>query len=494
MSGRGVVAMPTRAGTRMLEGARTEAVFDVDAFHVMEARDNALIQDEVLHGSMSRKFVYSFKIKETTVTGISVVGARQLAFHYRGLKHRIVASQEKTGVIFKFTSYPQPGMPMSVQASVLPELEDQPDFYSAIVEVQDIKTGNAVQMESSETRMEARKDGSLYERPHYAKIAQAKAYRNAILALIPQDVQLQWKTQMLELGESVVITEDVLEEKRAGVLRYAAQNAIPVSRPALHAIGFDQIAGLADAARVGLPAFRAALGALGMADGGQPPDPPQPTRQASSGQRAAGSRQRADSGQASGPTDQPPPGHPAGDGPGDAPDGAPAPGGSTAPPENPPPPAGGSAPAGQGFQAAVLDSAGHVLETPRDPVQWAYAFVGHRDQAFPPDQEMMDARNQAAILDAAAASAEAAELLSAWLPAPPGQAIPLSSNVAVYGRALQDAIAALTAGTVGEFVRLNEKNWNTLPRSRQLELERMLGQRCEALGMTPPRLFAGTRP
>src|SRR4051812_34086522 len=115
MSGQGgVVAMPTRAGTRMLEGRRVDAGFDADAFHVMEQRDNALIQDEVLHGSMSRKFVYSFPIRSqggtsTTVSGISVIGARQLAFHYRGLKHRIVASQEKTGTVFKFTSYPQPG-------------------------------------------------------------------------------------------------------------------------------------------------------------------------------------------------------------------------------------------------------------------------------------------------------------------------------------------------------------------------------------------------
>jgi hypothetical protein len=472
MSG-GVVAMPTRAGTRLLEGRRADAPsFDIDAFHVMEARDNALIQDEVLHGSMSRKFVYSFKIKDTLVTGISVVGARQLAFHYRGLQHRIVASQEKTGLIFKFTSYPQPGMPMSVQASVLPELEDQPDFYSAIVEVKDIKTGNSVQMESSETRMEARRDGSLYERPHFAKIAQAKAYRNAVLALIPQDVQLQWKTQMLELGENVTITEDVIAEKRAGVLRYASQNAIPINRPALQAIGFDQIAGLADAARAGLPAFRAALGALGMADGGQPlSDPPPPT-----------------SGQARQPPPRPPQ---TGKGP-------------DSPPPDPPPPEDPSAgsPAGSsgqtkppaGFRAAILDSAGHALESHDDPVRWAIGFIARRDEAFPADLEAIDFANHAAIVDAAQASPEAAEMLAAWLPTPADQPIPLTTNLTVYGKAVADAIAALTADTVLPFIGANAPNWMTLPRSRQLELERALNLRCEALGVPPPRLPADTPP
>jgi hypothetical protein len=492
----GVVAMPTRAGTRLLEGRQLQLQggFDIDAFHVMEQRDNALIQDEILHGAMSRKFVYSFKIKETLVTGISVIGARQLAFHYQGLQHRIVASQEKTGTIFKFTSYPQPGMPMSVQASVLPELANEEDFYSAVVEVKDIKTGNTVQMESAETRMESRRDGSVYERPHFAKIAQAKAYRNAILALIPQDIQLKWKTQMLELGDGVVITEDVIEEKRAGVLRYAAQNAIPISRPALQAIGYDQITGLSDAARTGLPAFRAALSALGMADGGQPePEPPPPARTAS-----RPPRQPRQQHQASGPPADPPP-HPGTDGPPEDPPerrhtGVYGSAGPVDPPatQDPPDPAPG--PGAGEFQATLLDASGHALETHQDPVQWAHAFLGYRDRILPADFDSIDFHNHTAILDAAAASSEAAELLSAFLPPPVDVPIPLSSNIAVYGRAIQEAVAALTADTVLPFVAANQPNWATLPRSRQLELERMLVQRCQTLGVTPPRLFGSTQP
>ena len=37
--------------------------FDVDAWHVMEERDNALIADEILHGPGSSTFVYNFEIK-----------------------------------------------------------------------------------------------------------------------------------------------------------------------------------------------------------------------------------------------------------------------------------------------------------------------------------------------------------------------------------------------------------------------------------------------
>jgi hypothetical protein len=74
--------------------------FDVDAWHVMEERDNALVADEILHGPGSSTFVYQFEIKGTAVAGISVIGARHLANHYKGLKHRLVAAQQKTGALF----------------------------------------------------------------------------------------------------------------------------------------------------------------------------------------------------------------------------------------------------------------------------------------------------------------------------------------------------------------------------------------------------------
>lgn len=254
--------------------------FDAEAFHVMSERDNALIADEVLNGSGSSKFVYQFPIAGTQVTGISVVGARHLAAEYGGLKHRMIASTRKVGALFTFTSYPAEGSAMQVSCSVIPDLASEDDFYSALVEVVDVKKGNSIQMESSETREEKRRDGSRYERPHYQKIAQAKAYRNAILALIPQDVQIEWKEKMLRLGKGDIITKSVIDEKRAGVLQFAAAKGVPVDRRALEALTIDQIAGLAEAARTKDAAqFTNAAAALGLVQVEQPEAPEQPAQQ-----------------------------------------------------------------------------------------------------------------------------------------------------------------------------------------------------------------------
>jgi hypothetical protein len=241
--------------------------FDIDAWHVMEERDNALIADEVLHGPGSSKFVYSFDIagQREPATGISVVGARHLANHYKGLKHRLVAATQKTGALFIFTSYPAENMPMTVSCSVVPELENEDDFYSAICEVIDVKTGNSLQSERRELRYGERQGGGQFERPHYATIAQSKAYRNAVLALIPQDIAIRWKLEMLRLKKEEVITESVIDQKRANVLQFAAQRAIALDRQAIDHLTLDQIAGLGDAAREGrLPAFVEAARALGL--------------------------------------------------------------------------------------------------------------------------------------------------------------------------------------------------------------------------------------
>lgn len=242
--------------------------FDPEAWHVINDRDNALIADEVLNGSGSSKFVYQFNLAGTNVTGISVVGARHLASSYGGIRHRLIASTLKRGSLFTFTSYPSDGSPMRVSAQVIPELADEDDFYSALIEITDVKKGNAIQVEHSETRQEKRRDGSRYDRPHYQKIAQAKAYRNGVLSVIPQDVQLEWKEQMLRLGKSDIVTKSVIAEKRAGVLQFAAAKGIAVNRHAVEDLTMDQIAGLAEAARTKDAAqFTNAAVALGLIEG-----------------------------------------------------------------------------------------------------------------------------------------------------------------------------------------------------------------------------------
>ena len=104
-----------------LEAVRTiSGGFDVDAWHVIEERDDALIEDEILGGRGSSKFVYNFEITPgTMVTGVSVVGASHLANHYGGLQHRIVASMQKVGSLFTFTAYPAEGIPMDVNTKII---------------------------------------------------------------------------------------------------------------------------------------------------------------------------------------------------------------------------------------------------------------------------------------------------------------------------------------------------------------------------------------
>jgi hypothetical protein len=282
-----------------LEAVRTVTggTFDADVFHIIDQRDNALIADEVLHGAGSSSFVYRFEIQGKEVTGISVIGARHLANHYQGLKHRIVASEEKRGATIEFKAYPHQTSPGGKHVNIVPELADEEDYYTVVCEVTDVKTGNSIQTERREARVEYRRDGTPYTRPNYSTIAQSKAYRNAVLALIPQDVAIRWKADMLKLNKGETITVSVLEEKRANVIRFAAQKALQLDRRAVEALTLDQISGLGDAAREGrLPAFVEAAKALGLeiAQGApaEPAEPPQQQQQTTSSPPAGDRRRR----------------------------------------------------------------------------------------------------------------------------------------------------------------------------------------------------------
>ncbi len=257
---------PTRATIDMSPAA--DGTFDQDAYAVMNTRDNALIESEILYGQGSSKFVYQFSIGGSgSVSGISVVGARHLAAHYGGIRHKLIGSMQKQGALFTFTSFPQQGVPMAVSCQVVPELADEDDFYGAIVEVTDTKSGNVVQVEKRENRYEKKRDGSYFERPHFAIIAQSKAYRNAVLSLIPQDIQVEWRESMLKLDKADIITGSILDEKRAGVLRFATSKGLMIHRLGVDKLTMDQIAGLSDAAREGVLAFKVAALSAGILRG-----------------------------------------------------------------------------------------------------------------------------------------------------------------------------------------------------------------------------------
>ena len=252
---------------------------DIDLIHVMDSADDKLVSDEILHGTMSGAFVYSFQISGKTTAGISVVGAKHLARQYGGLKHKLIASVEKRGALHIFRSYPDGDRPMQVTTSVLPELREEDDYFTAIVEISCIKTGNSFQAEKTESRTEKRQNGTTYQRPHYDIIAQSKAYRNAVLALVPQDVQAKFKEECLRLGGNKDMTEGAIDVKRNGIMTFAARNGLPITREAIAALDWNQISGLSEVAREsGLPGFVNACKGLGLLapEGDEAPPPPPP--------------------------------------------------------------------------------------------------------------------------------------------------------------------------------------------------------------------------
>ncbi|HEY0205265.1 MAG TPA: hypothetical protein VGC15_14070 [Acetobacteraceae bacterium] len=240
--------------------------FNLDAWHAMDDRDMALVADELMHGAMSSAFVYSFTGEDgQPATGISVAGARHLAAHYGGIKHRIVLTVDKRGPRSTLMTQPHGDTPAACKVVYEAEWNGEPDWYRCTVEVTDVKKGNTVQVTIEESSVGRRRDGSTFPKAHYPTIAESKAYRNAVLALIPQDVTMAFKVKALALGRSEDLTADVIGDKRDQVIAYATSRAILIDRKAVQGLSFAQIAGLADAARTGgLDTFHASLAALGL--------------------------------------------------------------------------------------------------------------------------------------------------------------------------------------------------------------------------------------
>lgn len=243
--------------------------FDAEVFHVMNKRDDSLIEDEILNGSQSSKFLYVMEGMKgedgKPVSGISVIGARHLAATYGGLKHRIVASVRKVGSQVINTSYPQPGVPMATHVQSIPEIEGEPDSYTVIIEITDVKKGNSLMVEKTEERYGRRRDGSAFERPNYQIIAQSKAFRNGTLSIVPQDVLIKWKLDLLKLDKHKdLITDGVRDEKLSGLMAFATKNSLPIDRQQSEELTMSQISGLQAAAVLGLPSFVNAAINLGL--------------------------------------------------------------------------------------------------------------------------------------------------------------------------------------------------------------------------------------
>lgn len=235
--------------------------FNPDAWHAMQERDDQLIRDSVLHGYAGKEYVYQFSINGSNVTGVSVVGARELASHYGGIKHRIVASVDKTGSLFVFKSFE----PLAVQANIIPQLADEEDFYEVVIEITDIKTGNSIQVRKKESKIEkrsAKKGGGSYERPHYDVIAESKAYRNGVLSIIPQNVIKEFEARALRAGNSG--NEKTITQLREGAVAFCAKHGIAVNRQAVSNLTYAEMQGLGAAAAGGADSFKEAAEALGI--------------------------------------------------------------------------------------------------------------------------------------------------------------------------------------------------------------------------------------
>lgn len=260
---------------------RSVQVFNPDAYHVMQQRDEQLIEDELLRGSASKAFVYDFDIKGSRVTGVSIVGARQLASEYGGIKSKIVATVEKRGALFIFRSFD----PLNIHTTVLHELAEETDYYECIMQVDDIKTGNSTQVRKKEAKTERKRDGGTFDRPHYDVVADSKARRNGILDVLPQSVILAFKQKHLAAGN--VSNEKTFDQLRAGALQFSAKYGITLRRHVLQQLTYAEIAGIGGAAGLGIDAFKKACEAVGLIEaetGEVPPPPPPPaarqTRQA----------------------------------------------------------------------------------------------------------------------------------------------------------------------------------------------------------------------
>lgn len=232
--------------------------FDPDAWHVMQERDNALIRDDILHGYASKTFVYEFEIQGKKVRGVSVIGARELATQYKGIKHRMLATTEKRGSLFVFRSFD----PLNITTQVLPELADEDDYYECIVEISDIKTGNSLQCRKKETRFERRRDGTPYARPHYDVIAESKAFRNGVLSILPQNVIKDFETRCIASGGAS--KEQTIDQLRAGVIAHAVKHAVEIDRREVFGLGYAEIVGLSAATKGGKDAFMESAKALGL--------------------------------------------------------------------------------------------------------------------------------------------------------------------------------------------------------------------------------------
>ncbi len=274
--------------------------FSQEAWHAMNARDNMQIEDEVLHGAAEPEFVYAMMVQGKLVTGVSVVGARQIATEYGGIKGRLIASTEKRGALFVFRQF----SPLMIETRTLEELESVDDYYEAVLEVTDIKTGNSIEVRKSESATGNKRDGGKFDRLHYATLAESKAFRNGVLSLIPQGVVKKFKLRCLKVALDAGAFNDTekaqlkaavkrlienpqappagaertIDQLRDGAMSFATKQGISLDRQALAGLTYAELYALGQTAK-DIAAFREAVSTMGLVrEATQQEAPAQPRR------------------------------------------------------------------------------------------------------------------------------------------------------------------------------------------------------------------------
>lgn len=233
--------------------------FSSEAWHAMSERDNQLIADSILHGYAGEEYIYSFKVNGSPVEGVSVIGARELAAQYGGIQARLQSSADKAGSLIVTKSY---GATLAVDTRIIPQIEDDDDWYECVIEVTDIKTGNSITIRKKEFKNGTRRDGTTFPREHYDTIAESKAYRNGVLAIIPQSTIKKFKEKCRQAGRvGEELTRDQILD---GLLAWSAKHKVSVDRKALQKLTYNELRALGANTKEGQAVFRAAAAAAGV--------------------------------------------------------------------------------------------------------------------------------------------------------------------------------------------------------------------------------------
>jgi hypothetical protein len=154
---------------------------DTDAFLQMDSRDEAQIVRELM-GEYIDEYVYSFDAGGKKVVGVSWAGIEEASRQYGGIKVRIV------------------------------ERNENDEHIECIIEATDSRTGSVRLGIACQAKVEKLRDGKTRPDPFARQKVMAKAQRNAIRALLPQQLLKAWVMAKRQGKPLPHVTREVIAE------------------------------------------------------------------------------------------------------------------------------------------------------------------------------------------------------------------------------------------------------------------------------------------